>query len=425
MALLALGWWCQQSQYSGIYPHHAAGRHPCPFPADAKSNWLNQSNSNFDRLIPLADRQTKLAKTVEDERAVFGLLSVGISTNRDEWVYDFDRSTLAGKVKFFCETYENEGKRYIEEKPNPSSLTGWVTKSIKWTSELETHLVRGNPLILDLKNIEPILHRPFVHKHGYYAPLITHRRYQMPQVFPHGLKWDNKVICFPGNAPSGGFQILATNVVYSHDLLKTTQCLPLYRYTGNGERVSNITQWGIDHINGHYRQEWGDDFQALAAHQRAIGHTFEFTLSLPEPSNTGGRPPPRRRNLERRTGNPPPPPAVIQRRPDSRRAVPNQPQPRKRHAEPTTGRGHRRRSVRSCNAASPRTKEIRSSSSASVSYAEIRPSRTRPGARPAPSSIGNTAGRPRKGPSMRRTRPPARLASSDDTPAQKPSPARD
>ena len=24
---------------------------------------------------------------------------------------------------------------------------------------------------------------------------------------------------------------------------------------------------------------------------RAIGHTFEFTLSLPEPSNTGGRPP--------------------------------------------------------------------------------------------------------------------------------------
>ena len=91
---------------------------------DAKINWLNQSNSNFDRLIPLANRQTKLAKTVEDERAVFGLHSVGISTNRDEWVYDFDRSTLAGKVKFFCETYENEGKRYSEEKPNPSSLPG-------------------------------------------------------------------------------------------------------------------------------------------------------------------------------------------------------------------------------------------------------------------------------------------------------------
>ena len=27
--------------------------------------------------------------------------------------------------------------------------------------------------------------------------------------------------------------------------------------------MSNITQWGIDHINGHYRQEWGDDFESL------------------------------------------------------------------------------------------------------------------------------------------------------------------
>ena len=40
---------------------------------DAKNNWLNQSNSNFERLIPLADRQTKLAKSADEEQAVFGL----------------------------------------------------------------------------------------------------------------------------------------------------------------------------------------------------------------------------------------------------------------------------------------------------------------------------------------------------------------
>ena len=28
--------------------------------------------------------------------------------------------------------------------------------------------------------------------------------------------------------------------------------------------MGNITQWGIDHINVHYRQEWGDDFETLA-----------------------------------------------------------------------------------------------------------------------------------------------------------------
>ena len=39
-----------------------------------------------------------------------------------------------------------------------------------------------------------------------------------------------------------------------------TQCLPLYRYTPDGERVSNITQWGLRRINDHYRQEWGAGF---------------------------------------------------------------------------------------------------------------------------------------------------------------------
>ena len=56
---------------------------------------------------------------------------------------------------------------------------------------------------------------------------------------------------------------MATDRLYSLDLIEKTQCLPLYRYMEDGERVSNITQWGIDHINGHYRQEWGDDFESL------------------------------------------------------------------------------------------------------------------------------------------------------------------
>ena len=34
-----------------------------------------------------------------------------------------------------------------------------------------------------------------------------------------------------------------------------TQCLPLYRYTADGERVSNITEWGLRQFRKHY----GDD----------------------------------------------------------------------------------------------------------------------------------------------------------------------
>ena len=44
---------------------------------DTKNNWLNQSDTDFASLIPLADRETKRAKTADEERAVFGLYSGG------------------------------------------------------------------------------------------------------------------------------------------------------------------------------------------------------------------------------------------------------------------------------------------------------------------------------------------------------------
>ena len=78
---------------------------------DAKSYWLDQSNSGFEELLPLANRETKLAKTGADEQAVFGLFH-GRSTNRDEWVYDFDPENLASKgFAFFADIYEESRVR--------------------------------------------------------------------------------------------------------------------------------------------------------------------------------------------------------------------------------------------------------------------------------------------------------------------------
>ena len=227
---------------------------------DSTGNWLNQSNSNFDRLIPLADRQTKLAKTVEDERAVFGLYSVGVSTNRDEWVYDFNPEQVGFKARSLINTYEEVRAQHGGKTVDDSTLG----KTIKWTRDLKRQLVSDVPNIFDRNAVRVGLYRPFVNKSLYYNHNLNEMRYQLPQVFPDRHGTENKVICFPGNAPNGGFHVLATDRVYSHDLLKTTQCLPLYHYTEQGERVSNVTQWGIDRINEHYRQEWDDDFQALA-----------------------------------------------------------------------------------------------------------------------------------------------------------------
>ena len=231
---------------------------------DSKSNWLNQSDSDFETLLPLANRETKLRNKADDERAVFRIFSLGIATNRDEWAFDFTSQGLIKKVRLFCDTYRRELRRFASEKPASNQIGDWVDRSIKWTSELETHLLKGHNIRFDSDYVVPALYRPFTARHCYYSPIVTHRRYQQPLIFPHKLTSNNKVICFSGIASTKPFQALASDRLVSLDFLEKTQCLPLYRYTADGEQVCNITDWGIRQFNDHYRQKWGDDFETLA-----------------------------------------------------------------------------------------------------------------------------------------------------------------
>ena len=48
----------------------------------------------MSRLPQLANRETKFAKTAAAERAVFGLFTNAVKSNRDDWVYDFDVGSL-------------------------------------------------------------------------------------------------------------------------------------------------------------------------------------------------------------------------------------------------------------------------------------------------------------------------------------------
>ncbi len=246
---------------------------------DAKSEWLNQSNSDFETLLPLANRETKLAKRTDDEGAVFGLYSLGIATNRDEWVYDFDLDALAAKALYFSKVYREERERFEKEAPERSALGNWVNRSIKWTAELETHLVKGDPIHFSEINMTRAMYRPFVVKHCYYAPIVTHRRYQMPQIFPHHRNDSNPTINFAARNQS--FHVLASDKLVDLHFVGDNQCLPLYRYNDDGEKVCNITEWGIRQFNDHYRQEWGEAFDDLAGPEGITAEDiFAYTYAV-------------------------------------------------------------------------------------------------------------------------------------------------
>ena len=236
---------------------------------DVDSNWLNQSNSDFEYLLPLTNRETKLAKAKSDVQAVFKLSSLGVNSARDEWVYDFSDHGLYEKIEYFAGVYN---KLLEEGATSPNT-------EIKWSRDLRNKFLRRRGIFASESEWVLTGYRPFVLKHHFANAVandvLTGRHYEM---FGRKLQDGNWVInvCRNGLASYA----LATNRLTDWHFAGDTHCLPLYRYTPDGERVSNITDWGLRQINDHYRKAWGKDFAEEFPNGITAEHIFAYTYAV-------------------------------------------------------------------------------------------------------------------------------------------------
>jgi predicted helicase len=214
---------------------------------DKKYNWINQTDNDFDGLLPVVDKGVKAGKGQE---AVFKLFSLGVATNRDEWVYDFEESNLRAKINFFCNVYEKEKQRWKNSDKN-TNINDFVDRSIKWTAELEEHLKKGSKLKFNSESITLSIYRPFIKQYFYIGKHLIHRLYQTQSFFPK-LK-DNLVICLTVHKQVP-FVVQATNCFYDGGLgSRGTHGVALYTYDQEGNRIDNITDWGLEQIHTHYQ----------------------------------------------------------------------------------------------------------------------------------------------------------------------------
>ena len=245
---------------------------------DGRHSWLNQSDSDFSKLVPVANRPTKLAISASEEQSLFGLYSLGVVTNRDDWVYDFDSVHLSRKIRELITSYEKARAKYGGKNTDDESLGTYI----KWTRDLKRQLRADVLNSLDSTKIHRTLYRPYTNKWLYYSQNLNEMLYQIPHIFPHGKVGENTVLCFLAPSARRPFAVLATDRIPSLAMfIDGTQCLPFYRYTADGKRISNITQWAIKEINEHYRKEWGQDFDAMYP---GVGitaeHIFAYTYAV-------------------------------------------------------------------------------------------------------------------------------------------------
>src|ERR1035437_4305194 len=76
---------------------------------DKKGNWLtNDTDEEFDTFLPIGSKEAKAGTSVP---TIFRTYSLGVSTNRDAVVYDFDATRLAKRVEQFADDYRSEERR--------------------------------------------------------------------------------------------------------------------------------------------------------------------------------------------------------------------------------------------------------------------------------------------------------------------------
>jgi predicted helicase len=223
---------------------------------DKRNNWINLTDNDFESLLPIADKAVKQGKS---KKALFELFSLGVVTNRDEWVYDFDAAQLNEKLAYFKNTFNNDLKKKAQ------------SKSIKYTRELKRRFEKGIELDIQKKNIIVSLYRPYVKTQFYFNRDLNEMQYQIPSIF-YSQKLDNKVIILNNSANRRPYTCLAANLVFNNNFNgDPMECLPFYRYDELGNRSENITDWGLNQFQKQYGKK-GIDKESIFHYVYAVLH---------------------------------------------------------------------------------------------------------------------------------------------------------
>ena len=211
---------------------------------DKNSNWINIADNDFENLLPLCGKDVKYGKSQE---AVFELYTNTIKTNRDEWVFDFDKKALINKTKYFITkfNYQIKTKKYENDD---------LDYSIKWSSTAKEYLYKRNKVKYDITKINLILFRPFTQKYFYAEKImcdrLTDNHYQ---IVGYDLRHPNSMIHISGLSSPKPFSLLGSKILGDYHFIGDTQCLPLYRYDEDGNRLENITDWGLEQFVKQYK----------------------------------------------------------------------------------------------------------------------------------------------------------------------------
>ncbi len=226
---------------------------------DARHTWLTEGlHAEFETFTPIGN---KAAKAVKDDPidVIFKTYSGGVKTNRDAWVYNFNRNALIKNINRMIGNYNVEAARWAQRSDRDANLDNFVLSNdtkIKWSSTLKQKLRGGQIAAFTDAKIRQSFYRPFAKSNLYFDRMMNDRVLVFPFIFPTPeTELENRVIWlkvggewpmfglmvnqFPDQLPQGG-----------------SQCFPFYTYNEDGtNRRENIIDWALAEFRTHYQDD--------------------------------------------------------------------------------------------------------------------------------------------------------------------------
>jgi len=235
---------------------------------DRKHNWLNLTQGDYESHLPLASKEVKATTKASQEKAIFKRYSLGISTNRDEWVYDLDPRVLSEKVRLLIETYEAHPPRSKD-----------FSSTIKWSETLKRRATSGVREAFDQSKIRKAAYRPFFSRSLYQSAVFIDRPGSADVIFPP--KKDNVAICFSDIGSRSDYVVLGIDGIadlHFGAAVDSYQQVPLYVYE-DGQRGLNVTDWALEQFRKQYQPGHGKKERPIT--KEAIFHYVYGVLHDP------------------------------------------------------------------------------------------------------------------------------------------------
>ena len=255
-------WWRKEEKYR--YLNAKEQYHNIKWKAirpDKRYTWLTEGlQAEFETFIPMGSKEAKAAKG-EAGDVLFKSYSCGISTGRDAWAYNFNRSALTENIQGMIGCYNEQVFKWERQRDQGANVDDFVVyndQKIKWSETLKRNLKRGKIADFSHEKVRASLYRPFTKSHLYFDRMMNERVYVFPSIFPTAeTETENRAIyvnrtrekpftclmvdCIPNLVAIGGFG-------------SPGQCFPFYLYDEDGSnRRENITDWALAQFRRQYQ----------------------------------------------------------------------------------------------------------------------------------------------------------------------------